>query len=70
MHRILEEIDQWKDLSPERVEIKMSDAIDRLKFDRMKRYESDVELDAGRGADAIVDALRGAGSGATPTASG
>jgi hypothetical protein len=46
MHRILEGFDEWKDLPPERIEIKMSDAVDQLKFNRMKQYENNLNLDS------------------------
>jgi hypothetical protein len=58
MQRILEEIDKWRDLSPERIEIKISDAIDRLKFDRMKRYGAGLDLDGKVEADALIAALK------------
>lgn len=60
MHRILEEIDNWKGLPAERVEVKMSDAVDRLKFDRLKRYESNLDLQGGTEADEVINSLRGA----------
>ena len=60
MQRILKEIDNWKDLSPERIEIKVTDAVDRLKFDRVKRYESNLDLDGRAEADALIDALKSA----------
>ncbi|MDZ4818277.1 MAG: hypothetical protein SGJ20_04815 [Planctomycetota bacterium] len=60
MQRILQEVDNWKSLSPERVEIKISDAVDRLKFDRVKRYENNLDLDGKAEADALIAALKAA----------
>jgi hypothetical protein len=60
MRRILQEIDNWKDLPRERVEIKISDAVDRLKFDRVKRYENNLDLQGREEADQLIAALRSA----------
>jgi uncharacterized protein YeaO (DUF488 family) len=57
MHKILTEIDAWKELPPARREVRVTEAIDRLKFDRFKRYESNLELNSAEEADAIVAAL-------------
>lgn len=58
MQRILQEIDNWKELPPERIEVKISDTIDRLKFDRVKRYESNLDLDSKAEADELIAALK------------
>jgi hypothetical protein len=60
MQRILKEIENWKDLPPERIEVKVSDAVDRLKYDRVKRYESNLDLDGRAEADALIEALKSA----------
>ena len=56
MHRILNEIEQWNSLSPERVEIKITDAVNNLKFDRVKRYESNLDAMGEMDADQIIAA--------------
>jgi hypothetical protein len=58
MHRILAELDNWKELPSQRVQIKISDAVDRLKFDRLKRYESNIDVLGQDDADPIIAALR------------
>ena len=57
MHKILTEIDAWKELPPARREVRVTEAIDKLKYDRFKRYESNLELSSADEADAIVAAL-------------
>lgn len=58
MHRILQEFDNWKALPSERVEVSITEEIDRLKFDRVKRYQSHLDLDGKAEADALIAALR------------
>jgi len=58
MRRILAEFDHWKELSPERVEVKLSDAVDRLKFDRLKRYGSNIDFTGQSEADQLIATLR------------
>jgi hypothetical protein len=57
MHKILTEIDEWKALPPARREVRVTDAVNQLKYDRLKRYESNLELNSGDEADAMVAAL-------------
>ncbi len=38
MNELLDSVQQWNDLSPERVVIKISDMVNKLKYDRYKQY--------------------------------
>ena len=58
MHKLLAHVDEWKGLPGERLEIRISDAIDKLKYDRLKWYESNLDLSGVDEADAVVEALR------------
>lgn len=58
MHKLLEHVDEWKVLPRARLEIRISDAIDKLKYDRLKRYESNLDLSGVDEADAVIKALR------------
>ena len=57
MRKIMVHVDEWKLLPEARREIRVTDAIDQLKYDRLKRYESSLELTGESEADAIVAAL-------------
>lgn len=61
MHKLLGHVDQWKDLPDARRQIRVSEAIDQLKYDRLKRYESSVDLAGVDEADAVVAALNAQG---------
>ncbi|MBV1786681.1 hypothetical protein KQ940_01275 [Marinobacterium sp. D7] len=45
-HKIMHEVGTWKDLEPGRISTLMADLSDRLKTDRMKRYEYNLNLDS------------------------
>ncbi len=57
MHKILAQVDQWKQMPEARRQIRVTDAIDQLKYDRLKRYQSSLDLTGADEADAIVKAL-------------
>jgi hypothetical protein len=61
MHRLLAELDNWHSLPEARVQVKISDAVDKLKFDRLKRYETQLDIVGNQEADPIIVALREAG---------
>jgi hypothetical protein len=42
-HKILSDVTQWKDYSPGRITALMSDLSDKLKTDRLKRYEHSLD---------------------------
>jgi hypothetical protein len=44
-HRIMAGVQDWKDYEPGRVTTLMSDLSDKLKSDRLKRYERTLEND-------------------------
>ena len=46
MERLLGAVEEWGNLPQERVDIRMSEFADRLKYDRLKQYGSNVELDS------------------------
>lgn len=58
MHKLLGHVDEWKVLPDARREIRITDAVDRLKFDRLKRYEKNLDLCGVDEADAVLSALR------------
>ena len=58
MHKILGHVDEWKVLPEARREIRITDAVDKLKFDRLKRYEKNLDLTGVDEADAVLNALR------------
>jgi hypothetical protein len=62
MHQILDEIDTWKELSPERVTVIISDAVDRLKFDQFKRYQSNLDLNGHEETRQFIQTLKAAKS--------
>jgi len=59
MHKLLNHVQEWDILSEARREIKISDAIDKLKYDRLKRYESNFDLTGETEADIVISSLRG-----------
>ena len=60
MQKIMVHVDEWKLLPEARREIRVTDAIDQLKYDRLKRYQSSLDLQGSDEADAIVAALSSA----------
>lgn len=66
MHKLMVHVDEWKLMPEARREIRVTDAIDQLKYDRLKRYQSALDLTGEDEADSIVAALTG--SGQSPTA--
>lgn len=44
-HKVMSDVKQWKDYEPGRVTALMSDLSDKLKSDRLKRYEQTLEVD-------------------------
>ncbi|MED5619640.1 hypothetical protein [Ideonella sp. BN130291] len=58
MHKLLEHVDEWKALPDARREIRITEAVDKLKYDRLKRYESNLDLSSSDEADAVLAALR------------
>lgn len=58
MHKLLGHVDDWKALPEARREIRITEAVDRLKYDRLKRYESNLDLSGTDEADAVIAALR------------
>lgn len=60
MRKIMVHVDEWKLLPEARREIRVTDAIDQLKYDRLKRYQSSLDLTGEGEADAIVAALSAA----------
>ncbi|ALM83566.1 hypothetical protein ASB57_11840 [Bordetella sp. N] len=58
MHKILGHVSEWSDLPDSRREVKITDAVDKLKWDRLKRYEANLDLKGEDEADAVVSALR------------
>lgn len=60
MHKFLTHIDRWKELPPARREVTVTDAVDQLKYDRLKRYQSNLDLTGADEADALVAALNAA----------
>jgi len=59
MHKLLGHVDDWKALPNARREIRITDAIDRLKYDRLKRYENNLDLSGTDEADEVLAALQG-----------
>jgi hypothetical protein len=57
MRKIMAHIDEWKLLPEARREVRVTDAIDQLKYDRLKRYQSSLDLTGAEEGDAIVAAL-------------
>lgn len=47
MHTLLSAVEEWRDLPKERVEVRMSEFADRLKYDRLKKHGSNLDLDDG-----------------------
>ena len=58
MEKLLSAVEEWKELPRERVEIKITEFADRLKFDRLKRYQSNVNLDGNSAFDEELKFLR------------
>jgi hypothetical protein len=58
MHKLLGHVEDWKVLPEARREIRITDAVDRLKFDRLKRYEKNLDIAGVDEADAVLSALR------------
>jgi hypothetical protein len=58
MKKLLGHVDEWKELPDARREIRITDAIDKLKFDRFKRYEKNLDLSGVDEADSVLSALR------------
>lgn len=58
MERLLSAVEEWKDLPRERVEIKVTEFADRLKYDRLKRYQSSLDFDGGSMFDDELKLLR------------
>lgn len=47
MEKLLSAVEEWRDLPQERVDIRMSEFADRLKYDRLKQYGANVDLESG-----------------------
>ena len=60
MHKLLVHVDEWKLMPDARREIRVTDAVDQLKYDRLKRYQSSLDLTGEDEADAVVAALNAA----------
>jgi hypothetical protein len=58
MRKIMVHVDEWKLLPEARREVRVTEAIDQLKYDRLKRYQSSLDLTGEDEADAIVAALK------------
>ena len=58
MQKLLAQFDEWKELPPARVEVRITDAVDQLKYDRLKQYSSTVDLTGDSEADILIAALR------------
>lgn len=58
MHKLLGHVDEWKMLPDARREIRITDAVDQLKYDRLKRYENNLDLAGVDEADTVLSALR------------
>jgi hypothetical protein len=58
MHKILEHVDVWKELPEARREIKITEAVNHLKYDRLKRYENNLDLKSNDEADIVLQALK------------
>lgn len=43
MNELLDSVQQWDDLTPERISIKMSDMVNKLKYDRFKQYATKMQ---------------------------
>lgn len=46
MEKLLAAVEEWRDLPPERVDVRMSEFADRLKFDRLKRYGANIDAES------------------------
>lgn len=57
MHKLLGELENWKELPEARREIKVSEAVDQLKYDRFKRYETNFDLRGESESDVLAMAL-------------
>ena len=44
-HEVMSSVREWKDYEPGRITALMSDLSDKLKSDRLKRYENNLEQD-------------------------
>jgi len=44
MENLLSAVEEWRDLPKERIEVRMSEFADRLKYDRLKKYGAQVEM--------------------------
>lgn len=44
MERLLSAVEEWRELPKERIEVRMSEFADRLKFDRLKQYGAQVGI--------------------------
>lgn len=58
MHKLLGHVSEWKGFPDARREIRITEAVDQLKYDRLKRYESNLDLSGTDEADAVLTALR------------
>lgn len=61
MHRILAEFDNWNELPSARVEVRVTEAANQLKYDRLKRYGTNLNLHGDDEADVLIAALRSHG---------
>lgn len=61
MHRILGQFDDWKELPTSRVEVRVTEAANQLKYDRLKRYNNNLDLQGDAEADVLIAALRDEG---------
>lgn len=43
MNELLDSVQQWHDLPPERVSVKISDMVNKLKYDRFKEYSTKIK---------------------------
>ncbi len=62
MRKLLSHVDDWKALPEARREIRITAAVDQLKYDRLKRYENNLDLIGTDEADAVLVALREQGA--------
>ncbi len=58
MQKLLNEFSNWKELPNARREVRITEAINKLKFDRAKRYASNLDLNGDAETDALVAALK------------
>lgn len=58
MELLLSAVEEWGELPPERVEIKLSEFADKLKFDRLKQYQMGVDFDGEEFEESVSELRR------------